>query len=177
MEAVQLLKTRRSVRKFTGQKIPEDVLKAVLEDTMMAPSWKNTQTAGYVVARSEEMKQKLLAALPPFNARSAELADVIVVMTTRHGRSGFERDGTYSTVLEDRWEYFDAGIACQTFCLAAWARGLSTCIMGLYDDAAVREILQLPEEYRITAVIPTGYGAETPAAPKRKPLDEKVTYI
>jgi nitroreductase len=143
----------------------------------MSPSWKNTQTAGYIVVESLEMRQQVLSALPPYNAKSASAAPVIVVMTTKKGRCGYERDGSFTTKKGDRWEMFDAGIACQTLCLAAWEKGLGTCIMGIYDEARLPQLLQVPEDQMVTAVIPMGYPAEVPACPKRKALAEKVRYV
>ena len=72
---------------------------------------------------------------------------------------------------------FDAGIACQTLCLAAWAQGLGTCIMGIYDEDKVPALLEVPEDQYVTAIVSMGYPAETPKAPKRKPLEEKVQYV
>lgn len=177
MDAREMLFTRRSIRKYSPEPVAPEVLEQVFSGAMMAPSWKNTQTAGYIVVKSEETREKLRAALPDFNARTAENAPVIVVMTTTHGRSGFDRDGSYSTNKGDRWEYFDAGIACQTLCLSAWEQGLGTCIMGLYDEDKVREVLSIPPETVITAVIPMGYPDISPEAPKRKTAEEKVQYV
>ena len=98
-------------------------------------------------------------------------------MTTRKSRCGYERDGSYSTKKGDRWEMFDAGIACQTLCLAAWAQGLGTCIMGIYDEDQVPALLKVPEEQMVTALVAMGYPAETPEAPNRKSLEDKVQYV
>lgn len=177
MKAMEMIYGRRSIRSYQEKEIPQEVLEKVFSAAMMAPSWKNTQTASYVVAKSPEMREKVLSALPPFNYNNAKTAPVIVVMTTKHGRSGYEKDGTPSTKKGDRWEIFDAGIACQTLCLAAYEQGLGTCIMGIYDEDKLPEILNLPEDEIVTAVIPMGYPAVEPIAPKRKPVEEKVRYV
>lgn len=177
MEAMEMIYGRRSIRGYEEREIPQEVLDEVFAAAMMAPSWKNTQTASYVVAKSPEMREKVLSALPPFNYGNAKNAPVIVVMTTKHGRSGYDKDGTPSTQKGDKWEIFDAGIACQTLCLAAYAQGLGTCIMGIYDEDKLPQILALPEDEIVTAVIPMGYPAVDPAAPKRKTVEEKVRYV
>ena len=177
MEAMEMIYGRRSIRGYEEREIPQEVLDEVFAAAMMAPSWKNTQTASYVVVKSLEMREKVLSALPPFNYGNAKNAPVIVVMTTKHGRSGYDKDGTPSTQKGDKWEIFDAGIACQTLCLAAYAQGLGTCIMGIYDEDKLPQILDLPEDEIVTAVIPMGYPAVDPAAPKRKTVEEKVRYV
>lgn len=177
VDAMEMIYERRSIRAYADRPVERGVLEKVLSAALMAPSWKNTQTAGYVVVESEEMKRKVLAALPAFNAKNAESAPVIVVLTTITGRAGFERDGSFSTTKGDRWQTFDAGIACQTLCLAAKTQGLGTCIMGLFDEDQLREVLGLPEDQIVSAVVPMGYPAVDPAAPKRKTLEERVTYV
>ena len=122
-------------------------------------------------------KAELMEALPAYNARNVSTAPVVVVMTTKKKRCAYERDGSFTTKKEDRWEMFDAGIACQTLCLAAWAKGLGTCIMGIYDEDKVPALLEVPEDQYVTAIVSMGYPAETPKAPKRKPLEEKVQYV
>lgn len=177
METMETIYTRRSIRAYEDKPVPRETLDRILSAALMAPSWKNTQTVGYIVAESTEMRKKLLEALPHFNRNTASTAPVIIVMTTKTGRSGFERDGSYSTEKEDRWEFFDAGIACQTLCLAAWEEGLGTCIMGIYDEAMVPAIAAPEEGHIVTAVVTMGYPAISPAVPKRKALSEKVRYV
>ena len=72
---------------------------------------------------------------------------------------------------------FDGGIACQTLCLAAWGEGLGSCIMGIYDEEKLPSLLEVPEDQYVTAVVSIGYPAESPNAPKRKALEEKVRYV
>ena len=92
-------------------------------------------------------------------------------------RSGYERDGSFTTSKEDRWEMFDAGIATQTFCLAANEKGLGTCIMGIFDEAKIAEAINLPEGQRVGAVAALGYPAEEPQAPARKEVEQLVQFL
>lgn len=177
MNYSEVVTTRRSIRKFRPGVISQETIAEILRETQMSPSWKNTQTAEFIVVQSEEMKQRFYSVLPEFNFNSAQNAALFVVMLIRHGLSGYNRDGSPSTSADYGWEYFDSGIACQTLCLSAWERGLATCIMGIYDEVGIRELLQIPEEYRVSAVIPMGYADIAPNAPSRKPLEEKVRYV
>jgi len=178
MELFEALHTRRSIRAYDpARPVSREILEKILSAAQMAPSWKNTQTAGLVVVESPEMKEKLMEALPYYNARTVSTAPVTVVMTAKKGRAGYERDGSFTTGKGDRWEMFDGGIACQTLCLAAWGEGLGSCIMGIYDEEKLPALLEVPEDQYVTAVVSLGYPAETPNAPKRKPLEEKVRYV
>ena len=107
-----------------------------------------------------------------YNANTLSHAPALVALTMVTGRSGFERDGSYSSPLEGHWQSFDAGIAAQTFCLAAHALGLGTVIMGIYDPDKVAKVLSVPEGQTVAALIAIGHPAQDPAAPARKSVEE-----
>ena len=71
---------------------------------------------------------------------------------------------------------YDAGVASQTFCLAAYEQGLGTVILGLFDQATVETMLQLPEDRELVALIPVGYPDETPTVPRRKPVEDLLSF-
>ncbi len=104
-------------------------------------------------------------------------APVLMVLTYIKGRSGYERDGSFTTSKGDRWQMFDAGIASQSFCLAAYEQGLGSVILGIFDDAKVASILEIPENQEVAALIAVGYPDEEPAAPKRKPVADLLSFI
>ena len=71
---------------------------------------------------------------------------------------------------------FDAGIAAQTFCLAAWEQGLGSVIQGLYDEEKIINLLNIPDDQELIALIPVGYPDEEPVAPRRKSVDDLLLY-
>ena len=99
-----------------------------------------------------------------------------MAVTFIKNRCGYERDGSYSTKKEDRWQMFDVGIACQTFCLAAHEKGLGTVILGIWDEDGITELLDIPENQELAALIAIGYPVDSPAAPKRKSVEDLLTY-
>ena len=104
-------------------------------------------------------------------------APVLMAVTVIKNRSGYERDGSFSTPRGDGWQMYDAGIASQSLCLAAYEQGLGSVILGLFDQSAAEALLQLPEDRELVALIPIGYPDETPVAPRRKPVDELLSYL
>ena len=181
METIKCIKERRSIRKFKAEKVEKPVVEEIVSAAAYAPSWKNTQITRYTVIDSEEVKNKIAdeGVLGfTFNQKTITGAPQLVVVTYVMNRSGFEKDGSYSTSKEDRWESFDAGIATQTFCLAAHDKGVGTVILGIFDEEKVGEIINLPEGQKVAALIAMGYGdGEAPAAPKRKTAEELVSFI
>lgn len=179
MEALECLKGRRSIRSYEDKPVDRAIIEKIVETASYAPSWKHTQIARYVVIDNKELKSKIAKECThtyPGNGTIIEQAAALVVVAYVKNRSGFERDGSYSTSKEDRWEMFDAGVASQTFCLAAYEAGLGTVIMGLYDDT-IKEAINLPDTQDISCIIALGYPAANPEAPKRKDVSDLLSFI
>lgn len=180
MTVIEGIKNRRSVRKFTEQPVARETLEEIIAASAYAPSWKNTQVARYLVIQDKEQidriaKEGMLDFT--YNTNTLLGCSTVVILTTVAKRSGYERDGSFTTKKEDRWEYFDAGIACQTFMLAASELGVGSVVMGIFDEDYLRKEYQIPEDRNIAAIMAVGYPAEEPAAPKRKSVEELVTFL
>jgi nitroreductase len=177
MIAKDCIKGRRSIRTFTSDPVPHELLASIVETASFAPSWKNTQVTRYIAVEGE--KKAALSKLTssyPHNGTIIDGAPMVIALTVIKNRSGFERDGSYSTPKGDRWQTFDAGLAAEAFCLAAHEQGLGTVILGLFDIAEITALLEIPEERELVALIPIGYPAEAPAAPRRKTVEDLLSY-
>ncbi len=179
METIQAIRSRRSIRKYQPKPVPHEVIEQIVADAAYAPSWKNTQIARYLLVEDRAAIDKMAEEMVldfKFNEKTLKSCAALMVLTYITGRSGFERDGSYATPKEAGFEMFDAGIAAQTFCLAAWERGVGTVITGYFDEEKIIELLKLPEDRKIGCVIGLGFPDEEPAAPKRKSVEELLTY-
>ena len=180
MEALECIKTSRSIRRFTDEKIPHEVLEELVDVARFAPSWKNTQIARYIVVEDKDVQEKIANSCVldfTYNTKTITRATTLMVVAYVTKRSGFERDGSYTTSKGEEWEMFDAGIATQTLCLAAHEKGIGTCIMGIFDEASVAEAIHLPEGQRVGALVAMGYPAETPETPLRKEVGKLISYL
>lgn len=175
MELKQAIETRRSIRRFAEKPVGEDTLRELVRLASYAPSWKNTQSVRWHPITDRAL-MSVLANGPalghPGNRDVIESCPLLLVETCVTGRSGFERDGSYSTPKGDRWEMFDAGIAAQTLCLAAHDMGLGTVIMGAVDTVAIAETIGLDETRSVSCLIAVGYPNQQPLMPRRKTVDE-----
>lgn len=179
MDAITCIKGRRSIRKFKDQAIDAEVIKSVVETASFAPSWKNTQITRYI-AVTGELKDKIASECTSLYAHNGDIikgAPMLICVCGKEGRCGYERDGSFSTEKGDRWQNFDAGIATEAFCLAAHEAGLGTVILGLFDEADASVLLGLPEDMQLMCLIPIGYPDEEPSAPKRKTVDDLLTFM
>lgn len=177
MTANECIRGRRSIRKFTDEPVSHELLAQIVETASYSPSWKHTQIVRYIAVEGD--KKAALAkctSLYPGNGAIMENAPMVVAVTLIKGRSGYERDGSFSTPKGDRWQMYDAGVASEAFCLAAYEQGLGTVIMGLFDEEEASKLLELPEGRELAALIPIGYPAESPAAPRRKAVEELLSY-
>ncbi|MCM1105176.1 MAG: nitroreductase family protein [Clostridium sp.] len=177
MTAKECITTRRSVRKFKADPVSHELLNSIVETASFAPSWKNTQITRYTVVEDSALKAELAAkATILHNADIINGAPALVVATLIKNRCGFERDGSYTTTKGDHWQMFDAGVAVQTFCLAAWEQGIGSVIMGIFDEKTIEDLLAVPEDQEVAALIAIGYPDETPNAPARKSTDILLQY-
>ena len=175
MELKQCIETRRSVRRFREDPVPQETLRELIRLASYAPSWKNSQTVRWLPVTDRALLQRLAAGPAlghPGNQGILESCPLLLIETCISGRSGFERDGSYSTPKGDRWEMFDAGVAAQTLCLAAHDMGLGTVIMGAIDTVAVAETVGLDSTRTVSCMIAVGYPDQQPLMPKRRTVDE-----
>ncbi len=178
MTAKDCILGRRSIRHFKPDAIDHDILAEIVETASYAPSWKHTQITRYIAvegALKDQIAAQACDAWKP-NADIINSAPVLMVISVIKNRSGFERDGSYSTPRKDGWQMYDAGVASQTFCLAAYDKGIGSVILGIFDSQKVSSILEVPEDRDVIALIPIGYPAEEPIAPKRKSVEDLLSY-
>ena len=173
MEFNDLIEARRSVRKYVAAEIARGEIEAIVKDALEAPSWKNREPTRYHVVTDAVLKECLRTeALLGGNVAKAENAAAIVVVTFVKALSGFTKapDGAVSpdNELGDMWGAYDAGLASAYFLLAAKNRGWDSLVIGIRDAAKAREILAIPEDETITAILLLGKAAAPAVKPARK---------
>ena len=171
-EFFQVLEQRRSIRKYEDRDVSEDQVRRVLEAVKWSPSWANTQCWEIIVVRDPAIRAGLQETIAPKNpaTKAISAAPVVLALCGRLGTSGYY-DKQVTTKFGD-WCLFDLGIASQSICLAAHDLGLGTVIVGLFDHDRAKQVLKVPEGRELVALIPLGYPAKPPPAPKRREVDE-----
>lgn len=177
MNTVDCIKNRRSIRKFTPDPVDHSVIENIVSAASFSPSWKNTQITRYIAIEDSSLLGKIAKDFTPsYNSDIISQTPVLIAITFLKGRCGFERDGSYTTAKKDRWQMFDVGVACQTFCLAAHEYGLGTVIMGVFDESGISTLLDIPKEQELAALIALGHPDIQPPAPKRKTVEDLLQY-
>lgn len=173
---LEVIKGRRSIRRFEQRDIEEEKLTTLLETARWTPSWANTQCWEIIVVRDPEMKAKMSKLLSPKNPATLAVANapVTLALCAEAKKSGFYK-GIQSTKLGD-WMMYDLGLLTQTICLSAHSLGLGTVIVGAFDHLQIKALLQIPDGYEVVSLLPSGYPDHSPSAPKRRELKEFVHY-
>jgi len=156
MDTFKAIRTRRSVRSYTGQRVPEEIVTELLQAGMSSPSAGNQQPWQFIVVDD----RKVLDALPTANpnvkmCKEAQLAILVCGDVTKEKYPGF-------------WVQ-DCSAAVMNILLAAHARGLGAVWTGIYPIQervdGFRRLFHLPETVFPLALIPMGYPArEVPCA-------------
>jgi len=151
MEVFEAIQQRYSVRRYRPQPVEPEKLERVLEAARLAPS----------AARQQLMEaasgQAFVGQAPVVIAACAETDE----RTMMCGQASYP---------------IDVAIALEHIALQATEEGLGTCWIGAFDEAAVKEILDIPPAIRVVELMPLGYPADQPKPKQRLALDEIVFH-
>lgn len=174
MEFNKVVEARRSIRHYDeSRQVSRAMVEEMIKAAILAPSWKNSQTARYhVVMDTKCLESVRTACLPEFNAVNVQGASVLIVSCFVKDRSGFNPDGSPSNEMGNGWGIYDLGLHDQNLILKATDLGLDTLIMGIRDEDKLRELLGIPEQEVIVSVISVGYRSQYTTMPKRKTVSD-----
>lgn len=155
MNTLDAIRTKRSVRRFIGESVPEEIILKILDAGRHSQSSKNEQPWTFLLVQEKER----LKALSECGAYAGHIAGA-----------------DFAIVLVDHSNWsFDIGQAASYLQLAAWDLDVSSCIAYFGDQDKLKELFGIPAESNAEIGISFGYSAEEPHKPRktgRKPLEE-----
>jgi nitroreductase len=165
-QLLELIKTRRSVRKFTDQPVDESMIQDILEAGRWAPSGQNNQAWRFVVVRDPALKEQI-AQCTRYGAVIRGAAVVIPVF--------IHRPSMYNEVKDHQ----GIGACLQNMLLMIHALGLGGVWLGeiLAQADKVRQVLGLEPELELMAVVALGWPAASNQKSQRLPLSELVLAL
>jgi nitroreductase len=167
MDVAQAIRTKRAVRKFRDEPLPDEITHAILNSGRRSQSSKNTQPWQFIAVRDRKML-RALSECGTYAGHVAGAALAVVILTP-------DPAGKISVM-------FDAGQAAAYMQLAAWELGVGSCLVTFHRAAKADEVLGVPREWQAHMGLSFGFPAEDEklsAAPKkggRKPLEEFVHW-
>ena len=175
-EFMEIIKERRSVRRYEEKDVPKEMLNTIIDSVRWAQSWGNTQCWELVIIEDRNTKENIQKAIFPKNPATKAVvnAPILLALCGKLKCSGYY-DNKVTTKFGD-WFMFDLGIATQNICLTAESLGLGTVVVGLFDHDKAGQAINIPDGYELATLIPLGFPAKKPKAPKRKAIDEFVHY-
>jgi len=162
MSLIDFILTRRSVRRYETKDIPEEVLQQILEAGRQAPSAANRQPIHFVIVKDNDILKNLCDNLI---TRFVKCAPVAVVGCA-----------DIKSLLTGKWAVVDATIAMQNMVIAAWTLGVGSCWIGACSEEKVKDLLKIPDKWKVVALITFGYPAEQPKPRKKKPFEELFSF-
>ncbi len=158
MEFDEVIKKRRSIRRYKDTPVPREKILKMLEAARVAPSASNREPWHFIVVEDKETIKKL--------AKSDWAAEAPVMIV-----------GLADQAASPNWCINDLGIALEHIVLAAMNLGLGTCWMGQTGrEEMIRNLLDIPDNFKVVAVVPVGVPDETPSPKERKSLDDIVSW-
>ena len=163
MDTLEAIHTRRSVRAFTSEPVPRDLLAQVLQAGAASASGGNVQPWGFVLVQSPQRLAGLRSLAPGIIGQPAAVVAICLdaARAQRLGGSGMERIS-----------WLDIGLATQNLLLAAHSLGLGACPIGSFHGRGVSIFLELPSGVEPVLLLVLGYPQRRPEPRDRRPLGE-----
>jgi len=163
---MDVIKKRRSVRRFLPKKVENEKLDFIIEAARLAPSANNVQEWRFILVTGEEAKKNVSsAAKNPNLILQASAVFVICAETDEHVMTCGQMMYTV-----------DCSIAMTHMVLAAESLGLGSCWVGAFYEDKVKKNLGIPEKVRVVGLLPVGYPAESPSATTRLKKERIMHY-
>jgi nitroreductase len=166
MDVLEVIRSRRSIRRYRPDLVDEGTLRQVLEAARLAPSASNSQDWRFVVVRDPATRERLFAA-----SKGQELVRQAPVVIGACA----ETDGRIMTCGQAAYP-INVAIALDHLSLAAWSLGLGTCWVGRFDEREAKEAMGIPERIRLVQIMALGWPDESPAPRPRKAFEEVVHW-
>jgi len=200
MELLKAIQSRRSIRKFKSDEVPDAAIRELLDAARLAPSGSNLQATRFVVIKSPVERMKLKECTPlPFVAHAPVIIACCIDReamgnTLARYRELMEAQAFAGTPLDDptlmeaaakrrsgmdqaaikAYLTLNAAIAIEHIVLRAVDLGLGSCWIMMFDSAKTKRMLELDDRYDVVALLPVGYPDQSPAARPRLPLEELI---
>lgn len=168
MEFYEVLKTRRSIRSYKSDPVPEEALRRIAEAAQCAPSACNRQPWKLVAVRNAALRKKICEVYRnPFLAQAP-----VILLALGNASMAWQRLGDDHSIVE-----IDLGIMFEHAVLAAAAEGLGSCWICAFERSKMDAAAGISAPWTVLAVSPLGYAAAEPNPYQRKPSAETFEII
>lgn len=160
-EVLELLKSRRSIRKYKNTLVEAEKISLCLEAARWAPSASNKQPWEFMIVTKKEVREKL-AKMHPYAKFVSESPVVFIPLSNPR--------------IHSKYHHSDSALATIQFMIQAHSLGLGTCWAGVINtdfEPKIKELLKIPEHLHVLALVAVGYADQTRES-SRKPLEDLI---
>ena len=173
---IENILSRQTIREYTNEQLPDELLDVILQCAIRAPSGRNTQPCHLRVLQNREKLEEM----------NKDFKDVVGWDTPAYTRWDvnpvYQTAPTLAIIFAENESYMDSGIMCENIVIAAESLGLGTCIIAsigaLFNDEKAlkwKKLFDIPENYKFQIAIAIGYPDEKPEQKPR--FDDRVKVI
>lgn len=177
MNFIELAQKRYSVRNFSDKPVEKEKILRCIEAARLSPSACNSQPWHFVVVDEINLKDRIaketVMSLSGMNKFTLDAPVIVVIVIEKKSISS-----TIGSFLKGKdFSLIDIGIAAEHFCLQAAEERLGTCMLGWFDEKAVKKLLSIPDSRHIGLLISLGYPANGEVRAKnRKSIEEMSSF-
>ena len=162
MALLDLILSRRSIRHYETKDIAEEALQQILEAGRQAPSAANRQPIHFVIVKD--------------HGKLKNLCDNLITRFVKYAPVAIVGCADIKSLLTGKWAVVDATIAMENMVIAAWTLGVGSCWIGACNEEKVKELLKIPDKWKVVALVTLGYPAEQPKPRKKKSFEEMFSF-
>ena len=162
MSLLDVILSRRSIRKYENKEIPKEILQQILEAGRQAPSAVNRQPIRFVVVTDQNILK--------------DLCDTIITRFVKEAPAVIVGCADVKSLMTGKWAVVDTTIAMENMVIAAWALGIGSCWIGACNEQKVKEMLRIPKDWKVVALVTLGYPSEQPKPKKKKSFEELFNF-
>ena len=166
LSVLETIRNRGTIRRYLDQPITQENLVKIMESARLSQSAANRQPWQFIIVTDSSMKRNLSKASR--NQESVSTAAAVIVCLANPSEAA--KVGPFEGFL------IDGSISIENMALTSWELGIGSCWIGAYDEAAVKELLEVPEPIRVISLLTLGYPNEKPRVKNRKILADILHY-
>lgn len=171
MHFYDIIKKRDSIKNFTNSPVDNSKVQRIINSFLNSPSWKNNRSPKIILVDNIQQKQYLSSCvMNDVNSAADSLnqAPLVAIVVA---------DPIQSGVIDDKEFYLvDSAIAMEHLVLAATNEGYGTCWIASIDENRIKQILGIPQNYRVVAMTPIGEIGSYPTHDIRKSKDQNHVF-
>lgn len=151
MEFYKVIEKRDSANEFSSDSINRESLDRIIDATLRSPSWKNNASYKIIFVEDSSLKEKISETLLNDTDQMSKAIKQAPLLAVAVGNP------TESEKIENKEYYLvDGAIALHQLVLAATSEGYGTCWLGTKDEEKIKDILQIPKNYKFIGMTPIG---------------------